>query len=233
MREDARIVLVDERYAPSFFARLSLAFTRLTFPVCSFTIVHVAAVLTFGMSVGEFADRLPFSGVGGNHKGLIGCSSLGVALAPLVFLFVNLTNRRYGTQWTLGAIAVSWALLGGLIAGAGAEWGMWQVERELGPLDRLGVLAAALVLGELAAVVFFSSWRGVPWWRAPLAATLSATLVFGVALLLLAPRTLSDFALTPGFLDVLALAAVWAALQLGLYAMIRGRIRPMGGLGGR
>ncbi len=96
----------------------------------------------------------------------------GHLILALMFLALNLTNRRYGPGVTTGQISVAWVLMGAL-----AYYLFFYAEQPLTaeppPPARISAsFIGALLFAQFTAINVFNWTRGHPWWRAPLYAAL-------------------------------------------------------------
>lgn len=158
--------------------------------------------------------------------------TVGHAVVPVVFLIANLVNRRYGEDYALAHVLVSWTL-----AVLMALAVILQLNPHLPPAGELPPLrvtiafAAAMTIGQLASVYVFELTRGVVWWKAPLYSALTNTFI---AMFLFYPAA---FAGTDPFwpnrmaIDAGTKAFMSFALLLP-YLALRPIVRPQAGLGG-
>ena len=104
--------------------------------------------------------------------------SAGNAMVPVVFLIANMVNRRYGDDYTIAHILLSWALTTVAVVAV-----LYRFDPRLpvaGEVPNLRVAFAflgAMVLGQLAGAWVFEQTRGVVWWKAPLHSALASSFI--------------------------------------------------------
>ena len=204
---------MSSRKEPVPLVRMALALGRLLLPVALLLMVSAAAAI--------YGDQ-PAEGLG-TFAGKQLC--LGLALLPVTFFVIHLTNRRYGAGYALGQVALTWlaaVVVFPIIAPMMA-----------GPPDVriVAAFAAGLFFSQLVAIWLFDLLRGPAWWTAPLFASLSG----GVVLCLIAFP--GAFAGTPAnwsneMFGFMALCAGAALLLLIPYGLLRGLLPPRAGFGG-
>lgn len=171
--------------------------------------------------------------------GGMGELTLGLLVLPIIFLVVNLINRRYGPGFTLWAVTLAWAILAGGIYGALNQGLLSSFETEIAPMPFAVAFGVSIFAGQVLAIYFFDWLRGIPWWEAPLIGALiggvAQTLLFPALGMLQATGSIegafSGDAL-PRLLALCGLQLVWAVGQLLPTAMLRRVIRPLSGYGG-
>jgi uncharacterized PurR-regulated membrane protein YhhQ (DUF165 family) len=194
-------------------ARTVTAILRLILPVVFLLIAGAACVIysdTLAAGLGSLAGR-PLS--------------VGLALLPVTFFVVQLTNRRYGAFYAYAQIAIAWTLA--LIA-------LPSLVRFMSPAPDARVVAAfgaALLQAQLMGVLFFDRLRGPIWWKAPLVASLVSGLLFCVVAFPLAFGG-TDSNWSREMFDYMEFAAGAAVLLLIPYGVLRSRVPPLSGLGG-
>lgn len=155
----------------------------------------------------------------------------GHVVLPGMFFVLNLTNRRYGPALTLGAVAASWALAGGVLVWALSTYGTGPVQAEIGALPAAATFAGALFAAQVVNIYVFERVRGVPWWRSPL----YAALLGGAAFVVFSrwPAMMQNAEPWANRIMIeLAIHIVWAFIMLPVYHLLRKPVRPLPGLGG-
>ncbi len=154
------------------------------------------------------------------------------AIVPVVFLIANLVNRRYGEDFALAHVFVSWSLvvLTALAIVLRAD-PLLPDPGEVPNLRVMGAFLGAMAIGQLAGVYVFDRTRGVVWWKAPLYSALTSSFI---AMFLFYP---SAYACSELFwANHMAVDAGTKALMsfalLAPYMALRPIVRPSGGLGG-
>lgn len=156
----------------------------------------------------------------------------GHAIVPVVFLIANLVNRRYGEDFALGHIFVSWSLavLTTLAIVLRAD-PLLPDPGEVPSLRVMGAFLGAMAIGQLAGVYVFDRTRGVVWWKAPLYSALTSSFI---AMFLFYPAAYAGS--EPFWANHMAIDAGTKALMsfalLAPYMALRPIVRPSGGLGG-
>jgi uncharacterized PurR-regulated membrane protein YhhQ (DUF165 family) len=198
---------------PGLIAQTVTAILRLVLPVV-FLLVAGAACAIYSdapaAGLGSFAGR-PLS--------------IGLALLPVTFFVIQLTNRRYGAAYAYAQIAIAWTLA--LIA-------LPSLVRFMSPAPDARVVAAfgaALLQAQLTSVLLFDRLRGPIWWKAPLIASLVSGLLFCLVAFPLAFGG-ADSNWSREMFDYMELAAGAAVLLLIPYGVLRSRVPPLSGLGG-
>lgn len=161
--------------------------------------------------------------------------TMGQVWVLVLFLIVNLTGRRFGAGVTAGAVALAFAIAGGVWAyaayGAAHVVMPEPVIRALTAQPMVLALFVSLGAGLLIDIVIFDLVRGRPWWKAPLVAPF-----IGAAAYALLFHALAGPVLTGGYLDRvsahLALLVPATLLMLLIYHLFRPVIRPLPGYGG-
>ena len=227
MREDARFVHPKDRQRLGLWQRGLESARRLLRPVAWQVVVKAALLLSFAVALTE-----PFPALETGRDLDVAGLTFGDFVAPLLFLIVNLTSRRYGAGLAFAATCVSWILLAALVAALVGWRDLAVVEDALGPLTAVGRLAAALAMGELLAIVIFEAWRGVPWWRAPLAASLAGAVIYTMIAAVLVPALRAPLSIDAAT-NLVLIQAIGVAAAMAGYTILRWRVRPLPGLGGR
>jgi hypothetical protein len=209
---------------PSLYA-IATAFVRLLWPATLLLAVYVFSFYWLEAAVGYS------NGAANPQADPAWWMSYGHLTFGLGFFLVMLTNRAHGPAMALGQVAIAWAVIVGLLTFAGALYGFREVRAELPPTQVLSALVVALLFAHTAGVFLFHWQRSVPWWKAPVAASIATPWVF----------VLTFYPLAYWGADVpwgawlkdhgLALTLIGATLLI-LYALLRRRIRPGPGLGG-
>ena len=96
----------------------------------------------------------------------------------LMFLVLNLTNRRYGAAYATAQVALVWLILGGLVYYYFAYSDQPFTTRPLPPVRTSAAFVVALLTAQFLSISIFDWTRGRPWWRAPLYATLWGSAAF-------------------------------------------------------
>lgn len=198
---------------PGAMTRAIIAVLRLVLPVAFLLLAGAACVIYSNApaaGLGSFAGR-PLS--------------IGLALLPVTFFVVQLTNRRYGAPYAFGQVVIAWAL---------ALTAMPSLAAYISPAPEPRVVAAfgaALFLSQLMSVVLFDRLRGPTWWKAPFVALLTGGIVF---CLIAFPAAFigTDRNWSREMFNFMELAAAAAVLLLIPYGFLRSRIPPLSGLGG-
>jgi uncharacterized PurR-regulated membrane protein YhhQ (DUF165 family) len=156
----------------------------------------------------------------------------GHATVPVVFLIANLVNRRYGEDFALGHVFVSWSLV--VLAALAV---ILEASPYLPPpgnvpsLRVMGAFVGAMAIGQLAGVYVFDKTRGVVWWKAPLYSALTSSFI---AMFLFYPAAYAGS--EPNWLNHMAVDAGTKAFMsfalLAPYMALRPLVRPHAGLGG-
>jgi len=150
---------------------------------------------------------------------------------PLIFLVLNLVNRRYGPGVTISSIVASWVLVGGIFFWAIYTYGLTTVEGQLASLGVAATFFGALFAGQLACVYLFDRVRGIPWWRAPFYGALVGGIVFA-GLFYGQTAYGSDEPWANRLVLMGGLYAGAAFVNVFIYYVARPLIRPMAGFGG-
>ena len=183
-------------------------------------IVPVVLLLTIGAASLAYADQRV--AVPGNPA-----MNLGLAVLPLTFLAVHLTNRRYGAAYAVWQVVLAWIVGAAAVLGGGEN-----SIAEVPTLTREALgFAAALFLAQLAAIVVFDRLRGPYWWQAPLLASLLGGLVLSfLAFPLAYAGTTDDWA--GRMIDYVTWTSVMSLGLLLPYWLMRGLVPPKPGFGG-
>lgn len=150
---------------------------------------------------------------------------------PLMFLVLNLVNRRYGPGPTILSIVVSWGIVGGILGWAVATYGIGAVEGRIASLGVAATFFGALFAGQLVSVYLFDQVRGIPWWRAPFYGALIGGLVFAGFFY----GQMAYGAEEPWTNRLAVMAGVYTAaafVNVFIYFLLRRFIRPLPGFGG-
>lgn len=150
---------------------------------------------------------------------------------PLVFLVLNLVNRRHGPGTTIMSVVVSWVLVAGIFAWAIMTYGLNAVQGQLASLTTSATFFGALFAGQLACVYLFDQVRGIPWWRAPFYGALIGGLVFA-GMFYGQTAYWSDEPWTNRLVIMGGIYAGAAFANVFIYYILRRFIRPMAGFGG-
>jgi uncharacterized PurR-regulated membrane protein YhhQ (DUF165 family) len=158
--------------------------------------------------------------------------TMGHAVVPVVFLVANLVNRRYGEDYALAHVFVSWSLAALMAVGVALH--VHPLLPPAGDPPSLRVAASfacAMAAGQLAAVYVFDRTRGVVWWKAPLYSALTSTFI---AMFLFYPAAYAGterFWANQMAIDA-GVKALMSFLLLVPYMALRPVVRPYAGLGG-
>lgn len=156
----------------------------------------------------------------------------GHAIVPGVFLIANLVNRRYGEEFALGHIFVSWSLA--VLTALAIVLQASPLLPDPGDVPSLRVMGAflgAMAIGQLAGVYVFDRTRGVVWWKAPLYSALTSSFIAMFLFYPVAYAGSESFWANHMAVDAGTKAFMSFAL-LGPYMLLRPIVRPSGGLGG-
>jgi uncharacterized PurR-regulated membrane protein YhhQ (DUF165 family) len=147
------------------------------------TVLPVLGLLTAVFAVFLYADtKLPFldRAFAGWDAALLPSQWLlgSLILAPVTFLPLHFTSRRYGPSIALSALAVTWLLVASIVL-ASAQGGLdgFRILPPLGVRESIA-LASALIASQFVAVLVFDGARCIRWWQAPLMASLWGSFVF-------------------------------------------------------
>lgn len=219
-----------EEHAAARMRRAGAEALRRLLTVCGLSLLVLplllAAIATLDLPLGWFDGW-----AGRRSLAASNWLSRGEALLALSVFLLILQARRYGALVVSRVQGLSWLLAVGLSALALA-WLAPELTQADMPRGRyvLGVIVSWYA-GQQVAIQVYDALRGSAWWRAPFYAALFG---FGVQVLIFFP-------LAYGATDVPW--AAWAFLDFCLkvlastafllpYRLLRGRIRPKGGLGG-
>lgn len=156
----------------------------------------------------------------------------GHAMVPGVFLIANLVNRRYGEEFALAHVFVSWSLV--VLTTLAVVLRADPLLPDPGDVPSLRVMGAflgAMAIGQLGGVYVFDRTRGVVWWKAPLYSALTSSFI---AMFLFYPAAYAGS--EPFWANHMAIdAGTKAMMSFALllpYLALRPIVRPSGGLGG-
>jgi uncharacterized PurR-regulated membrane protein YhhQ (DUF165 family) len=158
--------------------------------------------------------------------------SVGHAIVPVTFLIANLINRRYGEDYAIAHVLLSWSLT--VLAALAI---LFRVDPLLPPagdvpsLRVAGAFVGALSIGQLAGVYVFDRTRGVDWWKAPVYSALTTSFVGMFLFYPIAYAGAESFWPNRMAVDAGVKAFMSFALLLP-YMLLRPLIRPNAGLGG-
>jgi len=209
----AHVAAMSRRKAPGMLLQASAGLARLLVPVALLLIVSAASAI--------YSD-LPAEGLGTFAGKPL---SLGLALLPLTFFVIHLTNRCYGAGYALGQVALAWLVA---VAAFPVILPLMTVQPEL---RVAAAFAAGLFFSQLVAIVLFDLLRGPTWWTAPL----FASLIGGAVLCLIAfPAAFAgtESHWSDEMLGYMVLCAGAALLLLIPYGLLRGLLPPRPGFGG-
>ncbi|MBO6542615.1 MAG: hypothetical protein JJ939_13200 [Alphaproteobacteria bacterium] len=150
---------------------------------------------------------------------------------PLIFLVLNLVNRRYGPGLTIGSVMVSWVVIGAALAWGITTYGLVAVENRVATVFVAATFAGALFAGQLICIYLFDQMRGIPWWRAPFYGALWGGLAFAGFFY----GQMAYGAEEPWTNRLAVMAGIYSAaafVNLFLYLLMRRFIQPLPGFGG-
>ena len=201
-------------------AETALAFGRLFFPILLLTTIGAAALIygnrpALWLSLRDVGDA-PFD--------------TGLVTLPLTFLFVQLTNRRYGAAYA--AVQVLGATAAAIAAALYAGHELAAMRGEALPPTRLMFgFGAALFIAQMISILAFDRLRGPRWWQAPL----FASLLGGMVLPLIAYPAVyagTEIDWFGPMLSYMMAAIAMAFASLLPYWLLRSIIAPTSGFGG-
>jgi uncharacterized PurR-regulated membrane protein YhhQ (DUF165 family) len=209
----AHIANLPQHKRSGYVGRAAGAVLRLILPV--------ALLLTVGAACILYTDvAIPGAGTFGGKP-----VSLGLAMLPLTFFVIHLTNRRYGAAYAFSQVAIAWGL------GLAALPSLLPLISPSADTRTVAGFGAALLLAQLVAIVLFDGLRGPTWWKAPLVASLAG----GILLCVVAFP--AAFAGTPShwsaeMLDYMEISTAAAVVLLIPYGLLRSLVPPRPGFGG-
>jgi uncharacterized PurR-regulated membrane protein YhhQ (DUF165 family) len=207
------IVNIPRRKSASVVGRSLRGLLRLVLPVM--------LLLTVGAACVVYSD-IPVEGLGTFAGRPV---TLGLALVPLTFFVIHLTNRRYGATYAFAQVLLAWGLA--LVAIPA----LLPAITPAMDLRTLAGFAAGLFVSQLVAIVLFDGTRGPTWWKAPLVASVAGGIVLCVVAF---PAAFAGT--SPGWVgemvNYLALALGAAVLLLVPYGLMRSLVPPRPGFGG-
>jgi uncharacterized PurR-regulated membrane protein YhhQ (DUF165 family) len=209
----AHIAGMSRRKEPGLVWRTVLAVPRLVLPVLFLLIAGAACVIysnASALGLGSFAGR-PIS--------------VGLALLPLTFFVVHMTNRRYGASYAFAQVIIAWAI--GMFA-------LPSLLPMMSPAPDTRVVAGfgtALFIAQLVSVFVFDRLRGPAWWKAPLIASLVGGLLF---CLIAFPTAFAGTELnwSRDMFEFTELAVGASIVLLIPYGLLRSLVPPRSGFGG-
>jgi uncharacterized PurR-regulated membrane protein YhhQ (DUF165 family) len=209
----AHVAAMSRRKAPGMLVQAMTGLARLVMPVALLLIVSAAAAI--------YSD-LPAEGLGTFAGKPL---SLGLALLPVTFFVIHLTNRCYGAGYALGQVVLAWLVA---VAAFPVILPILAVEPDV---RVVAAFAAGLFFSQLVAIVMFDLLRGPTWWTAPLFASLIGG---GVLCLIAFPAAFAGTSSnwSDEMLSFMALCAGAALLLLIPYGLLRGLLPPRPGFGG-
>ncbi len=209
----AHVASMSRRKEPGAVVRAIAGLLRLVLPV--------VLLLTVGAACLVYSD-VPAAGLGTLAGKPL---TLGVALLPLTFFVVHLTNRRFGAAYAFGQVVMAWLLALAILPS------LLPMVSQAFNVRVVAAFGSGLLLGQLAAVVLFDRLRGPSWWKAPFFASLIGGVVFCVTSFPAAfAGTGSGWSVEMfGFMELTTAAAI---LILVPYALLRSIVPPRPGFGG-
>jgi hypothetical protein len=226
-------------------AQLAMALGRLVLPVAAL-LGAFAALWLFRFEpahgfdfLGQIDGALDPEASAWPAWGGTGPLTLGLVLQPLIYVVLNLVNRRYGAGLTLWTVFIGWAAAAGGVYWVLSQGLLGSFETGVAPVPYAVALGLSVFAGQVLAIYFFDWLRGIPWWEAPLVAALvgglGQTVIFHLAMHYQVSGSfdgLLDGDALPRLLALGGLQLAWAVGQLLPTAMLRGAIRPLPGYGG-
>ncbi len=152
--------------------------------------------------------------------------TVGHLLIPLSFLCVVLTNRRYGPAYAFAQVVLALVAASAFVLIAGP--GLKPYFRTMPDMRFAVVFGAAFFLAGFVSIVVFESARGPRWWKAPLLAMLTATVIFGLMFYPMAGLPDWTHRMTVHLEFLLSLAV----LSLVPYWILRAFVPPLPGFNG-
>jgi uncharacterized PurR-regulated membrane protein YhhQ (DUF165 family) len=209
----AHVASISRRKGPNVFVRAVTGLLRIVLPV--------VLLLTAGAACVIYSD-LPAEGLGSFAGKPL---SLGLALLPLTFFVIQLTNRRYGAVYAFAQVVLAWLLA---VAALPALLPMMSPAPDARTVAGFG---AGLFIAQLLSIVLFDGLRGPTWWKAPL----FSSLIGGIVLCLIAfPAAFAGTAAnwSRDMFGYMTLAAGASVLLLIPYGLLRSLVPPRPGFGG-
>ncbi len=154
--------------------------------------------------------------------------TLGYLLIPLSFLFVHLTNRRYGPAYALAQVVLALAASVAFVMIVAPDLRAYVPVRSVPDLRVAAAFGGAFLVASFVSIVVFDGARGPRWWMAPLLAMLASVVIFGLVFYPAAglPDWTHRLRVHLGFLAGLSV------LSLVPYWLLRGLVRPLPGFNG-
>jgi len=149
----------------------------------------------------------------------------------LMFLVLNLTNRRYGAAYAMAQVAVVWVIVGALAYVYFVHSDQPLPASPVPPMRTSFAFVVAVLAAQILNISVFEWTRGRPWWRAPLYASLWGSALF---CLIFFPAAYYEVGIpwTNQMIVYFGILAVMAVLLLVPYYLLRSLIRPLPGFGG-
>ena len=154
--------------------------------------------------------------------------TVGHLLIPASFLCVVLTDRRYGPAYALAQVALALAISTGFVLFVAPD--LKPYFRTMPDMRFAVAFGGAFFLASFVSIVVFEAARGPRWWKAPLLAMLTATIIFGLMFYPMAYSGLPDW--TYRLTVHLEFLGMLAVLSLVPYWILRGFVRPRPGFNG-
>lgn len=155
--------------------------------------------------------------------------NLGLALLPLTFFVLQLTNRRYGAAYAFAQMILAYILVVTLAVTAGSS--SWNPSPT--PVDMRVFISfgAGLFAAQLVSVILFDGLRGPTWWKAPLISSLAGGAVLSlVAFPAAYAGTGTDW--SGDMVNYLEIASAASVVLLVPYGLLRSIVPPGAGFGG-
>lgn len=154
----------------------------------------------------------------------------GHLILPLIFLALNLTNRRYGPSYAMAQILIVWGILAAIYYAYVVDDFAMRAQ-PLPPLRTAVAFVTALLLSQIFNVLVFDWTRGRPWWRAPLYGPLWGSAVY--CFIFYPMVNLGDG--SPWVTQMITHYGFMAAISFASlipYFLMRSALRPLPGYGG-
>ena len=146
---------------------------------------------------------------------------------PLAFFAINLTNRRYGSDYAFAQLLASLALCAAVMLVHPGHLDVWLGTLPAVSAGTVACFGLAFLAANLAGIGMFELARGPSWWPSPLAGSILTSLVFSAIYYPALSQDWREAALNHALLFL----AEAIALLLP-YGLLRGAMRPVGGLNG-
>jgi hypothetical protein len=151
---------------------------------------------------------------------------------PMAWTLIHLTNRRFGASYAFGQLLAGMAILIGIGLVNPHDVNDWVVTTPALSWRALLAFAAAFLMANFIAIIFFDAARGPRWWSAPLAASFAASLVFSAVYYPAAFAWADEIAWTDSALVHFAVFFGESVILLGAYWLLRPASQPLHGMNG-